>query len=184
MVPDRRGPPVSPSPSRVRDALLGGRRNLQADRDLADRPRGAVPRHRAGRRGAGGHRPCRHLARAAGIAQYIKVVSDQLGHSGTQITRDTYQHVQRAVHREAAERVVAVHAPVDAVTPSPRAWRSPRVSAQRMAPRGFSQHLPIMPSNRSGRVKLVLSAWESAPFGVVRALTCGAAGPRVTVRHP
>lgn len=30
------GQPPGPAPSRVRDALLGGRRNLQADRDLAD----------------------------------------------------------------------------------------------------------------------------------------------------
>jgi S-adenosyl methyltransferase len=36
-VPDPAAPPrPSPSVSRVRDALLGGRRNLQADRDLAD----------------------------------------------------------------------------------------------------------------------------------------------------
>jgi hypothetical protein len=38
-MPDFAGapPPAAPSASRVRDALLGGRRNLQADRDLADR---------------------------------------------------------------------------------------------------------------------------------------------------
>jgi hypothetical protein len=36
-VPRQRPPSRSPSPSRVRDALLGGRRNLHADRDLADR---------------------------------------------------------------------------------------------------------------------------------------------------
>jgi hypothetical protein len=36
-MPDSAGAPApAPSPSRVRDALLGGRRNLQADRDLAD----------------------------------------------------------------------------------------------------------------------------------------------------
>jgi hypothetical protein len=38
IMPDSAGVPARPpSPSRVRDALLGGRRNLQADRDLADR---------------------------------------------------------------------------------------------------------------------------------------------------
>jgi hypothetical protein len=38
-MPDSAGVPLPrpPSPSRVRDALLGGRRNLYADRDLADR---------------------------------------------------------------------------------------------------------------------------------------------------
>src|ERR1700722_7043702 len=37
-MPDSAGIPARPpSPSRVRDALLGGRRTLQADRDLADR---------------------------------------------------------------------------------------------------------------------------------------------------
>jgi integrase len=46
------------------------------------------------------------LALEAGVD--IKVVSAQLGHSGTQITRDTYQHVRRAVHRDAAEKVVAL----------------------------------------------------------------------------
>lgn len=34
-MPDPAGPPLPPSVSRVRNALLGGRRNLQADRDLA-----------------------------------------------------------------------------------------------------------------------------------------------------
>jgi integrase len=46
------------------------------------------------------------LALEAGVD--IKVVSDQLGHSSTQITHDTYQHVRRAVHRNAAEKVVAL----------------------------------------------------------------------------
>ena len=38
-MPDSPGVPLQrpPSPSRIRDALLGGRRNLHADRDLADR---------------------------------------------------------------------------------------------------------------------------------------------------
>ena len=52
------------------------------------------------------------LALEAGID--IKVVSDQLGHSTTTITRDTYQHVRRAQHRDAAEKVVALLAPKDA----------------------------------------------------------------------
>jgi len=46
------------------------------------------------------------LALEAGVD--IKVVNDQLGHSTTTITRDTYQHVRRATHRAAAERVVAL----------------------------------------------------------------------------
>jgi integrase len=52
------------------------------------------------------------LALEAGVD--IKVVSDQLGHSTTTITRDTYQHVRRAQHRDAAEKVVALLAPKDA----------------------------------------------------------------------
>lgn len=52
------------------------------------------------------------LALEAGID--IRVVSDQLGHSTTTITRDTYQHVRRATHRDAAEKVVALLAPKDA----------------------------------------------------------------------
>jgi integrase len=52
------------------------------------------------------------LALEAGID--IKVVSDKLGHSTTTITRDTYQHVRRAQHRDAAEKVVALLAPKDA----------------------------------------------------------------------
>lgn len=46
------------------------------------------------------------LALEAGID--IKIVSDQFGHSTTTITRDLYQHVRRAVHDEAAEKVVAL----------------------------------------------------------------------------
>jgi integrase len=46
------------------------------------------------------------LALEAGVD--IKIVSDQLGHSTTTITRDLYQHVRRQVHRDAAERVVAL----------------------------------------------------------------------------
>ncbi|MEQ4300387.1 hypothetical protein ABNF97_03155 [Plantactinospora sp. B6F1] len=38
----------------------------------------------------------------------IKVVSDQLGHSTTTITRDSYQHVRRAMHDGAVEAVVAL----------------------------------------------------------------------------
>lgn len=52
------------------------------------------------------------LALEAGID--IKIVSDQLGHSTTTITRDTYQHVRRAQHRDAAEKVVALLAKKDA----------------------------------------------------------------------
>lgn len=52
------------------------------------------------------------LALEAGID--IKVVSDQLGHSTTTITRDTYQHVRRATHRDAAEMVVALLSAKDA----------------------------------------------------------------------
>jgi integrase len=37
----------------------------------------------------------------------IKVVSDQLGHSSTRITLDTYQHVLRRLHDDAAARVAA-----------------------------------------------------------------------------
>lgn len=51
------------------------------------------------------------LALEAGVD--IKVVSDQLGHSTTTITRDTYQHVRRAAHQDAAEKVVALLAPKD-----------------------------------------------------------------------
>jgi integrase len=49
------------------------------------------------------------LALEAGVD--VKVVSDQLGHSTTTITRDTYQHVRRVQHRDAAEKVVALLAP-------------------------------------------------------------------------
>lgn len=44
------------------------------------------------------------LALEAGLD--VKIVSDQLGHSTSTITRDLYQHVRRAVHDEAAEAVV------------------------------------------------------------------------------
>jgi integrase len=46
------------------------------------------------------------LALEAGVD--VRVVSDQLGHSTTTITRDTYQHVRRAQHRNAAEKVVVL----------------------------------------------------------------------------
>ncbi len=46
------------------------------------------------------------LALEAGLD--VKIVSDQLGHSTTTITRDLYQHVRRAVHDEAAEKVLAL----------------------------------------------------------------------------
>lgn len=46
------------------------------------------------------------LALEAGLD--VKIVSDQLGHATTTITRDLYQHVRRAVHDDAAEKVVAL----------------------------------------------------------------------------
>lgn len=46
------------------------------------------------------------LALAAGLD--IKIVSDQLGHSTTTITRDLYQHVTTAIRDDAAERVAAL----------------------------------------------------------------------------
>jgi integrase len=36
----------------------------------------------------------------------VKVVQDTLGHSTSVITRDTYQHVRRQVHKDAAQKVV------------------------------------------------------------------------------
>ena len=44
------------------------------------------------------------LALEAGID--IKIVTDQLGHSTTTITRDLYQHVRHQVHVDCAEKVV------------------------------------------------------------------------------
>ncbi len=38
----------------------------------------------------------------------IKIVQDVLGHSTSVITRDTYQHIRRKVHRDAAEKTVAL----------------------------------------------------------------------------
>ena len=38
----------------------------------------------------------------------MKIVQDVLGHSTSVITRDTYQHVRRQVHQDAAEKVVAL----------------------------------------------------------------------------
>lgn len=46
------------------------------------------------------------LALEAGVD--VKVVSAQLGHADTQVTQNTYQHVRRAVHKDAAEKVVAL----------------------------------------------------------------------------
>jgi integrase len=46
------------------------------------------------------------LAFEAGVD--VRIVSDQLGHSTTTITRDTYQHVRRVQHRDAAEKVLAL----------------------------------------------------------------------------
>jgi integrase len=43
------------------------------------------------------------LALEAGLD--VKIVSDQLGHATTRITHDLYQHVRRAVHEDAAEKV-------------------------------------------------------------------------------
>ena len=49
----------------------------------------------------------RHTAATLGLESDVplKVVSDQLGHSGIGITADLYTHVRRARHDEAAERV-------------------------------------------------------------------------------
>jgi integrase len=38
----------------------------------------------------------------------VKIVQDTLGHSTSVITRDTYQHVRIQVHKDAAEKVVAL----------------------------------------------------------------------------
>lgn len=52
----------------------------------------------------------RHSAASLGLAAGldIKIVSDQLGHSTTTITRDLYQHVTTAIRDDAAERVAAL----------------------------------------------------------------------------
>ncbi|GAA3512000.1 integrase [Streptosporangium album] len=52
----------------------------------------------------------RHTAATLGLEAGldVKVVSVQLGHSTTTITRDLYQHVRQAVLDDAAERVVAL----------------------------------------------------------------------------
>ena len=49
----------------------------------------------------------RHTAATLGLegGVEVKLVSDQLGHANTGITQDTYQHVRRARHDAAAERV-------------------------------------------------------------------------------
>ncbi|WP_067071594.1 tyrosine-type recombinase/integrase [Carbonactinospora thermoautotrophica] len=46
------------------------------------------------------------LALEAGLD--VKIVSDQMGHSTTRITQDLYQHVRRALHADATEKVVAL----------------------------------------------------------------------------
>ena len=38
----------------------------------------------------------------------VKIVQEVLGHSTSVITRDTYQHVRRKMHRAAAEKTVAL----------------------------------------------------------------------------
>ncbi|MEV8510847.1 site-specific integrase [Dactylosporangium sp. NPDC051484] len=55
----------------------------------------------------------RHTAATLGLEAGldVKVVSDQLGHANTNITRNLYQHVRRAVHDAAAEAVVALLPP-------------------------------------------------------------------------
>jgi integrase len=52
----------------------------------------------------------RHTAATLGLEAGldIKIVSDQLGHSTTQITQDLYTHVRQALHDAAAEQVVAL----------------------------------------------------------------------------
>lgn len=49
----------------------------------------------------------RHTAATLGLETGLdeKVVSEQLGHSSTRITRDLYTHVHRAMHDQAAETV-------------------------------------------------------------------------------
>lgn len=46
------------------------------------------------------------LALEAGVD--IKIVSERLGHSKSAFTRDTYQHVRRAVHKGAVDAVIAL----------------------------------------------------------------------------
>jgi integrase len=46
------------------------------------------------------------MALAAGVD--IKVVSEQLGHSTTTLTRDTYQSVTKELHHDAASAVAQV----------------------------------------------------------------------------
>lgn len=55
----------------------------------------------------------RHTAATLGLEAGldVKIVSDQLGHANTSFTRNTYQHVRRAVHEGAAEAVVALLPP-------------------------------------------------------------------------
>jgi hypothetical protein len=56
-----------------------------------------------------------------------------------------------------------------------------------MASLMISENMALAARSRLERmtgIEPALSAWESAPFAVVCCLTCGAAGPRVTVRHP
>jgi integrase len=52
----------------------------------------------------------RHTAASLGLEAGldVKIVSVQLGHSTTTITRDLYQHVRQAVLDDAAEKVVAL----------------------------------------------------------------------------
>jgi integrase len=52
----------------------------------------------------------RHTAASLGLeaGNDIKIVSEQLGHSTVRITQDTYQHVRRQLHDDAAERIVSL----------------------------------------------------------------------------
>ena len=52
------------------------------------------------------------LALEAGVD--VRIVSAQLGHADTQVTQNTYQHVRRAVAKDAAEKVVSLLAGKDA----------------------------------------------------------------------
>ncbi|WP_368052576.1 tyrosine-type recombinase/integrase [Micromonospora sp. HUAS LYJ1] len=66
------------------------------------------------------------IALAAGVD--IKVVSEQLGHSTTTLTRDTYQSVTRAMHHDAADAVaekIRRHRPRTACPSACRCRRSP-----------------------------------------------------------
>jgi integrase len=55
----------------------------------------------------------RHTAATLGLEAGldVKIVSDQLGHSNVNFTRNRYQHVRRTIHATAAEAIVALLPP-------------------------------------------------------------------------